>query len=114
MTSTMDTREISTKSLEIQESADGIFLMDASNVDKISTKVNEEHSKDSSRETNTRESTRQHRVPYFHSYVPFGTVFSSRFKGEVSLALYEIIQVLISKPWRTLDQGNGRHSKNAI
>ena len=53
MTSTMDTREISTKSLEIQESADGLFLMDASNVDKISTKVNEEHSNDSTRETNT-------------------------------------------------------------
>ena len=43
MTSTMDEREISTQSLEIKESVDGIFLVVSSDVDKISIMDNEEH-----------------------------------------------------------------------
>jgi len=124
MTSAMDEREASPQSLEIQESVDGISLVALSDVDKTSTMVKRNTQRTQSRETNTGESTRWHRVPSLPSYVPFGelyllekssveplsaseytkltsvsagTVCPCRIKGAVSVTFYEIIQVSISE-----------------
>lgn len=75
ITSTMDEVESSAQSLEIEESVDGISLVALSDVDKISTVVKKNTLKTQSRETNTGESTRWHRVPSLPSYVPFGELY---------------------------------------
>lgn len=74
MTLAMDEGEASPQSLEIQESVDGISLVALSAVDKSSTEV-KRNTHRSSREINTGESTRWHRVPSLPSYVPFGELY---------------------------------------